>query len=256
MHLSEVLSASWLHSFQPYSLTHAAVIAVFALATAAVVALARRWRDEPIKQRRLDVCLAAAGLLTWAWVQTFGLLPWRYEAAKALPLHVCDLVGVLAPAALITRWRVLRALLYFWGIGLSSQGFFQPDLREGPADPSFWAFWLGHVAIVGAALYDVFARGYRPTWLDYGIACAAAAAYLAVILPVDLLFGFNYGYVGRGQPGQPSVVDFLGPWPGRVAIIAALAAAVMALLVLPWELVRWWKKRAPQAVHVEAAPQA
>jgi hypothetical integral membrane protein (TIGR02206 family) len=194
-------------------------------------------------------------LLTWAWVQTFGLLPWRYEAAKALPLQVCDLMGFLAPAALVTNWRALRALLYFWGIGLSSQGFFQPDLREGPADPSFWAFWLGHVSVVGLAAYDVFARGYRPTWRDYGVACAAAAAYLAVILPVDLLFGFNYGYVGRGQPGQPSVVDFLGPWPGRVAIIAALAAAVMALLVLPWEAARWWKgaSREPAGARV---PQA
>jgi hypothetical integral membrane protein (TIGR02206 family) len=169
-------------------------------------------------------------------------MPWRYEHHKALPLQICDLVGFLAPAALLTRWRPLRALLYFWGIGLSTQGFFQPDLREGPADLSFWAFWLGHMAIVGASMYDVFARGYRPTWADYGVACAAAAVYLAVILPVDLLFDFNYGYVGRGQPGQPSVVDFLGPWPGRVAIIAALAAVVMALLMLPWEVARRWRR--------------
>jgi hypothetical integral membrane protein (TIGR02206 family) len=240
---ADVGTASWLHTFQPYSATHLAVVAGFTLATAAVVALGRRWRGDPVKQRRLDVCLAAAGLMTWVWVQAFGLMPWRYEHHKALPLQICDLVGFLAPAALFTRWRPLRALLYFWGIGLSTQGFFQPDLREGPADPSFWAFWLGHMAIVGASMYDVFARGYRPTWADYGVACAAAAGYLAVILPVDLIFDFNYGYVGRGQPGQPSLVDFLGPWPGRVAIIGALAAVVMALLMLPWELARWWRRK-------------
>jgi hypothetical integral membrane protein (TIGR02206 family) len=215
---------------------------VFAAGTAALVVLRRRWRETP-RAAVLDRSLAVGCFVAWVWVQAFGLLPWRYEAAKALPLHVCDLAGLVAPPMLWTGWRPLRTVCYFWGIGLSTQGFIQPDLQQGPNDPSFWAFWVGHVAVVGTALYDVAARGYRPTWRDYGVAVVTLAAYVAVVLPLDIVTGFNYGYVGRGKPGQPSVVDFLGPWPGRLLVISALAAAVLALMVLPWDVLRWWQRR-------------
>ena len=52
------------------------------------------------------------------------------------------------------------------------------------------------------------------------------------------------GFVGRGKPEVRSIVDALGPWPERLAIIVALVAAVMALLLLPWKL----RRRAPQRV--------
>ena len=92
--------------------------------------------------------------------------------------------------------------------------------------------------IVGVALYEVLARGYRPTLGDYGFACGAAAIYVALILPLDLAFGWNYGFVGKGKPEVRTLVDALGPWPERLAIIVALVAAAMALALLPWKLAR------------------
>jgi hypothetical integral membrane protein (TIGR02206 family) len=113
-----------------------------------------------------------------------------------------------------------------------------PSLTEGPAIYPFWFFWSTHGIIIGVALYEIFARGYRPTRRDYGIACAAAALYVAIVLPLDLAYDWNYGFVGRGKPEVRSIVDTLGPWPGRLAIIFALVAGAMALLLLPWKLVR------------------
>src|SRR3954468_14770483 len=161
-----------LDSFRPYSAIHLAVILVLAGITTGCVVLARVWRGTP-RAQTLDRTLAVVTFAAWVWVQTFGVLPARWDPAKALPLHVCDLAGLITPLMLWTRWRPLRAICYFWGLGLSTQGFIQPDLREGPADPSFWVFWTGHVAIVAAALYDLIARGYRPRWRDYGVACLA-----------------------------------------------------------------------------------
>jgi hypothetical integral membrane protein (TIGR02206 family) len=141
---------------------------------------------------------------------------------------------VAAALLLATRWNALRPIVYFWGFALSTQALITPSLSEGPAIYPFWFFWTTHGIIVGVALYEVFARGYRPTPRDYGIACAAAALYVAIVLPLDLAFGWNYGFVGPSKPEARSIVDALGPWPERLAIIVILVAGAMALLLLPW----------------------
>jgi hypothetical protein len=40
------------------------------------------------------------------------------------------------------------------------------------------------------------------------------------------------------MPGQPTIVDALGPWPWRVPVIVALAVGAMTLLMGPWEVAR------------------
>jgi uncharacterized membrane protein YwaF len=72
---------------------------------------------------------------------------------------------------------------------------------------------------------------------DYGIACAGAAAYVAIILPLDLAFGWNYGFVGPSKPEVLTLVDALGPWPERLALIVLLVAGAMALALLPWRFI-------------------
>jgi uncharacterized membrane protein YwaF len=55
----------------------------------------------------------------------------------------------------------------------------------------------------------------------------------------------NYGYVGQSKPGQPSLVDALGPWPQRVFVMVGLAVVVMTGLMVPWEALRRWARSAP-----------
>ena len=242
-------------TFESYSALHAAVLGVFAFLTAAFVALGRRWRGTP-RGRKLDLALGWATLLIWVWMRAFKILPGRWDPQKALPLHICDWVEGVAPFAIFTSWRPLRAVLYFWALGLSSQAFIQPDLREGPADFSFWVFWVSHASVVGLAVYDVAVRGYRPTWKDYGFAMATLVGYVAVVLPLDLIFGLNYGYVGPGGTGQPSLLDLMGPWPGRLVPIILLVAAVLALMVVPWKIaerVRRGKRGGRRLSHASEA---
>lgn len=224
-------------SFEPYSAAHGLTVAAFLALTLLAITVRRRLRDAPAA-RRLDVALGIGGLIVWVCYKVWSYLPANFSWEFSLPLQMCDFTSLVAPLALLTNSRPLRAILYFCGIGLSSMGFFTPDLHQGPAHAKFWLFWLSHASIVGTALYDLAARGFRPTWRDYVTAAASAATYVVLALSVDLATGYNYGYVGPTRAHQPPILEALGPWPARIPVICALAAVVMALLQLPWEVVR------------------
>lgn len=215
-----------------FSGLHGLVLAsIFAL-TASAIAAARRAKDPRPVERAVGWAYVAA------WLTTYGFLlfPPLHEPAKTYPLQLCHLAAIAAAALLITRREWLRPLVYFWGLALSTQALVTPSLTEGPAIYPFWFFWTTHGLILGTALYDVLALGYRPDWRGYRMACAAAAAYVAVVLPLDLVFGWNYGFVGPSKPEVRTIVDALGPWPERLALIVGIVAAAMAALMLPWAL--------------------
>ena len=45
-----------------------------------------------------------------------------------------------------------------------------------------------------------------------------------------------------------------GWWPARVPLLAVAAAAVMTLLVLPWELAAWWQDAGRRAAAADRLP--
>ena len=225
--------------FEPFSPTHGAVLVCFAALTTWLVVLRRRWRERDTPRALgLDRLLAVLAFVVYLAVNTWPLLPGNFDWGWSLPIHVCDLATLCVPFALATRHRPVRALLYFWGLGLSTQGFITPDLQDGPAKVGFWMFWLAHYSVVGGAVYDLAGRGYRPTWKDYRTSLVAGLVYVVLVLALDVRLGVNYGYVGPSKPGQPSIVDALGPWPWRVGVMIVLGAAVTALLMVPWEVAR------------------
>jgi hypothetical integral membrane protein (TIGR02206 family) len=195
-------------------------------------------RQRATTPTRLELTLAITNLAFWLIAHGWWQLPPRFDPATTLPLQMCHLTSVIASLVLLTRRHFLRILLYFWGFGLCTQALLTPSLADPPATVWFWAFWFQHGFIMAVAVYDVAVCGFRPAWRDYALACAASAAYVALVLPLNVLLGANYGFVGNTRPDNPSIVDLLGPWPGRLFIIVLLVAAVLALLMLPWEIAR------------------
>jgi len=71
-----------------------------------------------------------------------------------------------------------------------------------------------------------------------GAIALLAVLSIALVLPLDIAFGWNYVFVGPSKPQVRTIVDLLAPWPERLGLIALIAAAAMALVLLPWELAR------------------
>lgn len=219
--------------FDPYSGLHLVSVAVCFALIAALVLLGRRL-SKPA-ERRLRQAMAAFAIAVWTGYN----IAWNWngiDPRDGLPLHICDLGGLLAPFALLTLNRWLRATLYFWAIALTSQAFIQPTLTYGPTSFLFWFFWGAHSIIFGYAIYDLAVLRFRPDWSDFGRASAVSLGYFAVIMPINIWLGANYAYIGNPASAKsiPPFVAALGPWPERVVIIAGLVGLAFLLALLPW----------------------
>ncbi len=224
-------------TFIPYSGLHIVTVSVCVLAVAALSGTGRALPDtSKIALRRT---LGIFGIAFWVlsyviWWSRNGL-----DLPSGLPLHICELNGLIAPLALLTLNRWLRATAYFWTFALTTQAFIQPTLTTGPTGVLFWWFWAQHTIVLACAVYDLVVLGFRPNWGDLGRVYVMSAFYLAIVIPVNLSFSANFGFLGNPPPARvPPLVDALGPWPLRALIVVALAAAGFAILVLPWRLLK------------------
>ncbi len=237
-------------SFTLFGFLHLGAVTICALALALFVAwgvaLRGTSREETFRTR-----FAIAALVYWAlynvWWHRNGL-----DLMDGLPLHICDVSGVIGPLALLTGNRFLRATLYCWTFTLTLQAFIQPALVEGPGSPVFWLFFLSHSIVFACALYDLIVLRYRPGWDDLGRAYAVSVVYLALVVIANALIGANYAFIGDPAPPAriPPFIDALGPWPQRAIIVVLMAGASFALLVLPWR----WRANADAAPGNRAPP--
>ena len=214
-------------------MSHLVTVLVFGIVVATMCWTGRRVRGTP-NERPYTLILSAATWALWFGYQAYDISTKGFSASHALPLQLSDVTAAVAGLVFIWPSRKLQSLAYFLGLALGSQAVFTPDLTAGPTTISFWAFWLYHLFVVGAGIYVVTVQRFRPTWRDLHFALLFALCYVAVVFTMDAVFDLNYGYLGRPTPSRPSLLDFLGPWPLRVAFMVLLGAAAMSLLMIPW----------------------
>lgn len=226
-------------TFAPFGLLHLAAVVICLTSVGALVVVGGSLHPQQLvtMQRFLGVF----GLVYWLsynlWWNRNGL-----DLVTGLPLQLCDINGIVAPATLLTQNRWLRATLYFWAFALTTQAFIQPALQVGPANPIFWWFWAQHTIILGYAVFDLVVLGFRPDSRDLSRACATSALYLAVVVPLNARLGADYGFVGNLPPTQiPPFIAALGPWPWRAIVLVGLSLLAFVIVLLPW-LVKWPRK--------------
>ena len=218
--------------FETYGPSHLTVLAIFAVGVVLVVLAGRRLAgtdaEQPLRRTFAVAILAVAGSL-----QLLQFTPDEWDPKTSLPFQLCDFGWVFAVHALWTRNRLSATITYLWGITLTTQGVFTPDLESEFPELRFLMFWVMHLLIVWAALLVVPGLRILPTWHTYRQTLAITLVWAVSAYVYNVIADTNYGYLNR-LPKNSSLLDYLGPWPLYVVLEIAIVAVVWALLTWPW----------------------
>jgi hypothetical integral membrane protein (TIGR02206 family) len=221
--------AGWPDGFEPFTLPHAVSSIAFAGLAIAVVALGHRWQGTS-RETVFRGVFAGAVAISQVLMVAYWAEPTRFAWGESLPLHMCDLTAWLVPVALTIRARWMLTVVFFWGLGLTTQAFVQPTLTHGIHHGVYWFFWVQHAAILAGGVYAWVVLGYRPRARDFGLAVGISAAFGLTTAIVNWQTGWMYFFTGPDLPANETILDHLGPWPGRVVWMYVIAVAVMGSL--------------------------
>ncbi len=234
-----------------FAVDHVGAVGVIAAATAVLVAAATlrpgSWTTSAA--RILAVVLIGAEV-GW-WIYLVATHANKAELASALPFQLCDAAIFVSAFALWTRKQLLVEITYFWGLAGTVQAILTPEpLPHFPSFP-FIQYYVAHGGVVAAALLLVVGLGQWPRRRALVWIAALTIAYAAFVGLLDALTGANYMYL-RAKPGSPTLLDLMGPWPWYIGPAAVIGIALLAILDLPFQLLRRATSRKGPADRITA----
>jgi hypothetical integral membrane protein (TIGR02206 family) len=161
---------------------------------------------------------------------------WRLGILSArdfLPFHLCDFAIFLAAFALVTRRPAAVELLWFWALTGTLLAVLTPAVSGSFPDWRWLLYFAMHGGVIAAAVVLVVGCRIRPrpggAWRAFGW----TAVYAVVVAVVDLATNANFLWL-RAKPAQPTLLDWLGPWPVYLMAAGAIGLAGFHLLALPF----------------------
>ena len=158
-------------------------------------------------------------------------LAWQYS----LPLELCNLVLIACIISLFHPSQLMTEIAYYCGMGGVLQATVTPDLSRGFPSWEFVLFFWSHGVTLMAIVFLISRSGFKPRRGSVWRMMIALNIYGLIIGSLNAIAGWNYGYLCR-KPGEPSLLDFMGPWPWYLLSLEAVALVTFLLLDLPW---RW-----------------
>jgi hypothetical integral membrane protein (TIGR02206 family) len=224
---------------EPFGLYHGAAVA-FLAALAVLIVLFRKPLREPGLERRvlgIATILAVSMEITLHVCEYFSI-PFHEFVRSAIPLELCAITLWLAVAVSLTKRKAVFDLLYFWGVGAVASLVFANDDGAGPDRFRYYQYFGTHGYTTLVILYFAVVRGYRITIRSLAMAVGGLLVLSLAVHTLDLAFSgppwsFNYMYLLR-PPEVSTPLDSFGEGWGYYGAFAALSAALLFLVWLPW----------------------
>ncbi|MFQ5675895.1 MAG: TIGR02206 family membrane protein, partial [bacterium] len=225
------MGASQDHPFVMFGLEHfSAVLTILAL-TVLLPVIIRRSNSAAAGQKAALI-LGVVLLLIKATEPIIRVDFWS-ELNEMLPLHLCDVGGILAGIMLLNRNYFFYELTYFWGFGGTLQAILTPDLQRGFPHVDFLYYFTAHGLIIVAAVYATVMFKYRPVPRSILRALMATVIYAVLMIPVNWFLNTNYLYLCH-KPTNPSLMDYLGPWPWYIFTTLPVALFFYTICYTPF----------------------
>lgn len=218
--------------FMLFSVSHLVALALFVLSVLALYLLRDRLRTS-VAEKRVRYSLAGLLLFTEAAFQVWHVYTGSWSAAYTLPLQLCSISLLFSIAMLMFKSYRIYEFTYFLGLGGALQAMLTPELFYPFPHFRFFHFFLAHAAIILACLYMTWVAEYRPTIRSYWKALGVLNLLLPIVLLANSVTGGNYMFVSQ-KPANPSLLDYLGPYPWYILSLEGVAALLFFLLYLPF----------------------
>ncbi len=228
--LAEAAARPWPDGFHPFTPHHWLSSIAFVAIALTLVYLGGKLRGTP-RELAIRGGIVGAMIVSQALMLIYWAEPERFTWAESMPLHMCDIVAWMVPFALITNARWLATIVFFWGLGLTTQAFIQPTLLHGLRHGVYWFFWVQHAGILLGGLYVWWVQGYRPRTRDLVFIAGLSALAGAVTAVVNWQTGWSYFFTGPATPENETIIDHLGPWPLRVLWMWVISVSIMSVLL-------------------------
>ncbi len=218
------------NNFEPFGTAHLTTICLI-LAVALALPLAVRFViptvTRPVAYLLAALLLAQELVKIWTRVDTHGF------SADLLPLHMCTLAVYLSAWMLVTQDRRIFEVVYFWGLGGTTQALLTPDLEDGFPALSYLLFFLGHGATIVSIFYAMLVFRLRPYSGSLPRVMAITVGAAAVAFAVNLWLDTNFMYL-MAKPVRPSLLDWFGPWPWYLLGLVIFGLLSFVLLYSPF----------------------
>ncbi|MFS0552925.1 TIGR02206 family membrane protein [Brevibacillus sp. 179-C9.3 HS] len=218
--------------FRLFSPSHLITL-IMVLCLVVLTYLFRKKLQAPANRFATRYVLAGILLLSEVCYQLWHVYTESWTAAYTLPLQLCSVTLLLSAIMLMTRSYGLYEITFFAGIGGAMQALLTPELFYPFPHFRFVHFFVAHAGIVLACLYMTWVEGYRPTVRSIWKTMGFLNLLLFIALFVNNATGGNYLFVSR-KPDNPSLIDFLGPYPWYIVSLEVVALALFFLLYMPF----------------------
>ena len=220
--------------FRLFGPIHLLILSSIIGLAAVLAAIARRFHRS---RRPLRIAVATALLLNATiWYVYLALRGWL-TFPGSLPLELCDATLCVTVIASYTLNRTAFDLAYYGALAGTSMAVMTPDLWEPFPSFSTIQFFIAHGLVIVAVLYLVWSGEARPRRGSIWRAMLGLNVFATFAGLFDFLFRTNYMYL-RAKPDNPSLLDYVGPWPWYLATCELVALSLFALLYLPYRFQR------------------
>ncbi|HYK73251.1 MAG TPA: TIGR02206 family membrane protein [Pseudoneobacillus sp.] len=224
-------------SFVLFSLVHFLTLSVFVLSIVFIYLFRKTLTKERVNRFvRIGIAsiliLSEISLHVWLW----RIKEWTIQ--YSLPFHLSSISIIFSAAAVWTRSFALFEFTYFAGVGSALQAMITPDI-SAYTFPHFRYvhFFISHGGIVVANLFLVIVEKYRPTLRSLWRAFLYLNIYTLFVFIMNHFLKGNYMYISE-KPVNPSLLDYLGPWPYYIFSLELIALFTFFILYLPFWFMR------------------
>ncbi|MBK9631934.1 MAG: TIGR02206 family membrane protein [Saprospiraceae bacterium] len=196
--------------FVPFSIEHFLPVFFFGIFTWWIIRNKNQWELNTHHSFVLIVSVLLCLMMLFKPVYRYYV--GVFDPTEDFPFHLCNFLCLIYPLQAIYKKRWFFGVLYFWVLVGTFQAILTPDLQNQFPHPEYFRYWMEHCGLVMLVLHGLFVLEYKVYPKDLKNAMIGANLFLVFSLTVNFLTGGNYFY-SIHKPENPSLLDWLGPWP-------------------------------------------